>query len=157
MANWPRDFQRRAVYDWEESLPEWSGQSRLVLPECVALIAQVWDDRTCGARPMPRISEGRRGSQRASGSRRRIVLPRGARRTLFVLHETAHAVVDWMMGRKLVAHHGPEFVLVYLRMLGEFGGVNTWRALEMAWKQGVQVGAWPTRKVVDYAGCMPVL
>lgn len=123
-----RDTQRSAIYAWERRLPGWPGAS-LTLGECQAFVCHVWGDHMRGDAPL--VTDGR-GRRRACfvPELHQIRLPRSARTTLIVLHETAHAIL-WAHDAAL-AHHGPEFARLYLTLLYGYAGMPLSRARSLA-------------------------
>lgn len=126
-----RDVQRKQVYDWERTITGFVDVGEMSLTDSITLIKRVWRDYGYG-HPMPRVSDGR-SRRNASGSCMEIKLPRWARSTHIVLHETAHAVLDahdhvlWrrMAGaHQLSAWHGPQFVRLYAELLVVYAGVD---------------------------------
>ena len=116
-----RDSQRAAVYRWEKSLAGVTVHAEsMTLEQCRDLIGKVWRRYAYG--PMPNVADGR-GTRKAYGSKSRISLPRWSRNPTVVLHETAHALVQLHLGKK-VAGHGPEFARVFLGLLEEYMDVS---------------------------------
>lgn len=118
----PRDSQRSAVYAWEARL---CGPDRelLSLPACRALMLRAWRDSVPPG-PPPQVRAGN-GHRYAYGNSSEIVLPAWARNPHTVLHETAHAVVDYWceIGGYELPDHGPEFVRVFADFLVCYAGV----------------------------------
>lgn len=143
-----RDSQRSKVYAWERAaIPGWQeGQWRgegahrhiasdgiehtfyrwqrcridaeLPLADCAALVAKVWAGYRPGAAP-PRVTPGHM-ARAATGDRSRVNLPRWARQSVVVIHETAHSLlplVRWEAGAVCLAAHGPEFVRLFIELL----------------------------------------
>lgn len=105
----PRDTQRSKVFNLR-----FGPYTELPLAECERLIKDahtayglVWGGR---------IHDGG-GMQNARGGPSKISLPKWARTADTVLHEAAHAVLMQKFGRYRYAHHGPEFVRVWMNLL----------------------------------------
>ncbi len=129
-----RDNQRNAVYKWEGTI-SWGmaglgicpkkSKTGLPLEGCEALVHRVWADlMPIGAR-VPYLKDGR-GRLSACGGRHYISLPRWFRYPIIVLHETAHAILDWHENKCSVcfAWHGPEFASLFLELLELYASVD---------------------------------
>ena len=102
-----RDFQRKKLYQFEESVLEPHSLNRmLTLTECVSL-AQNYNPTIDG-----RDGRGRRHAG-ASYEDNLITLPRWSRQTVIVLHEVAHTFV----ADQKFPYHGAEFVGLFIGLL----------------------------------------
>jgi hypothetical protein len=116
----PRDSQRQAVYNWEDKLAKLYPDSLepIGLELSIALINSIWREYVseCGA---PRVGDGR-GRRGACYSPRlhAIKLPRWARSTLIVCHETAHAIAGIEGG-----WHGPKFCNLVVELWENYCGI----------------------------------
>lgn len=115
-----RDTQRQKVYDWENKTFAGKHGETLTLDECTVLVHKAL--RRYGITSTVPVKDGR-GHRWARGGAREIELPRWARNELVVLHEAAHAVVDFLERRHgvTVSAHGPEFMRVFVSLLDAFG------------------------------------
>lgn len=115
-----RDTQRQKVYNWENTTFAGKHGETLTLNECTALVHKAL--RRYGIRSTVPVKDGR-GHRWARGGSHEIELPKWARNPVVVIHEAAHAVVDFLERRHdvQVAAHGPEFVRVYVSLLDVFG------------------------------------
>jgi hypothetical protein len=115
-----RDFQRQRLYDWENARFAAIIDSRapkLDMGECAALVRIAC--RAFKLHALPQVTDGR-GARRASGSPRRVKLPKWARSPHVVLHETAHAITRYHLPRS--SAHGAEFCGMYAELLARFCG-----------------------------------
>lgn len=122
-----RDTQRQAVYNWEITVREkWADRNPLLsLDECQALVNKIWHDYWPNSTP-PDVLDGR-GRRRGYGSRWEIKLPRFARHTIYVLHETAHALL-W----DIRPWHGKEFARLFLELIGHYTTIPVGEAKTIA-------------------------
>ena len=102
-----RDFQRKKLYRFEESVLEKHPQNQiLTLEECASLARKY--------NPSVLVKDGRgRRHAGASFEDNLITLPIWSRQTVIVLHEVAHTFVD---DRKY-PYHGAEFVGTFIGLL----------------------------------------
>lgn len=96
----PRDSQKRRLYRAEGAIKDlgWHGHD---LGVCEEYIRRVWTDpRVLVAFPWirrvpcPIVTNGQ-GNSHPTGGRRRIKLPKAARKESTALHEVAHSIVLW--------------------------------------------------------------
>lgn len=106
------DPQAERVYAWEKQWADWNRPS-LTLRECRALMRQVCDDY---AVPPVRVRTHSR-TYSVAYSNGEIRLARHHLNTASALHEVAHWVV-WNRNHD-VAHHGPLWLGIYLRLLAK--------------------------------------
>lgn len=120
MNNKPqRDSQRKAIYDWEESLFSKAGSGDMTLDQCERLIAKVW--KAYFLNDPPRVKDGRGTAMAFSRAGQEINLPIWARRRSVVLHELAHAILQ---RRGVCDQHGPLFAALFLELLQRFNKKN---------------------------------
>jgi len=112
MTRRPRDSQRQAVYRWEQVIRDRFPEActPMTLEECRALVNRVWYEYVALG-PAPLIKDGR-GCKCAWGSRWFITLPCWARNPIVVLHELAHAILDYYSYKDAI--HGPVFATFVL-------------------------------------------
>lgn len=128
-----RDTQRSAVYRWEHGLRhdrsgdgvERALRERLSDELCVAFAHEAWAflyPRDRYGPPGVIVSRRRRVESGADAEEIHLA-PRMANR-LILLHEIAHSYLSRVLPNGSHAAHGPEFTGVYLRLIGEFLGVD---------------------------------
>ena len=102
-----RDFQRKRLYEFEESVLEKHPQNLILTLEECKLLARKYN-------PSVLVKDGRgRRHAGASFEDNLITLPIWSRQTVIVLHEVAHTFVD---DRKY-PYHGAEFVGTFIGLL----------------------------------------
>lgn len=129
-----RDSQRSKLYKAEHVA--WiDRQTRYDdLDACVEYLRKVWTSEwtrsqfdRARAWPLPKVVDGR-GTRSATGSIRRINLPRWARTDWVILHECAHALTPERPA------HGRAFARTFLALVQHFIGVEAGTALKHAFK-----------------------
>ena len=102
-----RDFQRKRLYQFEESVLEKHPQNQILTLEESTFLARKYN-------PSIVVKDGRgRRHAGASFEDNLITLPIWSRQTVIVLHEVAHTFVD---DRKY-PYHGEEFVGIFIGLL----------------------------------------
>lgn len=122
-----RDFQKSAVYLWEQSLPGFKRDfdgPQMPIEWCTHLVFDVWRSYFPGEAPP--VVKHKRGGGNATGWDEEIALPSWAWRRSIVLHETAHALIHKYQlkeygGRFAYAAHGPEFARLLACLLTAWG------------------------------------
>jgi hypothetical protein len=153
-----RDFQRSKVYAWERQAAERfgfqfymprDGAGVVTMDQVAAFVAKVWRSergRYGKAKwPVPELADGG-GTRRASGSSRRLNLPRWSRSPWVMCHEIAHGLD--MRSRR--GWHGPRFVGVLIGLAARHCGQDADALVHLAEEMGVHVdtrsiGAVPNR------------
>jgi len=107
-----RDYQRKRVYDWENSclMPLSINRKNLTLDECYSVMEIAIKKSQHTLYRLPNLHDGR-GHRRAASYGGCIALPKWARQDVVVLHELAHELTPGAIP------HGPEFVYVYINLL----------------------------------------
>lgn len=158
-----RDTQCSKLYKWERTcFDDWPAGARadpaMALAECETLIDKAWRlhsprlraGSTARAFSVPKVTDGRR-ARNATGSYRRITLPRWSRCLPVVLHELAHALMT--SGIYRLAAHGPEFARVYIELLVRYCGRDRADLLASAKAARVKVAPWaPVKKMLMLRG-----
>ncbi len=121
----PRDSQKNRFYDTERrSFREVGGYPmdfptdrdiQLFVNEVTG--SKFW--KTMGGRPVI-VKPTKRNNESARGWHQQIKIPPWARTKCVVLHELSHSLVGYQL---LDYTHGPEFVLVYRRLIEEHMGL----------------------------------
>ena len=145
-----RDNQRGAVYSWERALRGARGDRQMTLDECRALVSRVWRSYLGAWAPMPEIKDGR-GRRSACGSRWEISLPTWARTPLVVLHETAHALLDFRCASD--PWHGALFASLTLELWARYAKVGKGAARAAAVKQRPRRVRFAPKRELDRALC----
>ena len=131
--NRPRDFQRSAVYRWENSLCESRQMTIEEMNDEASLICARFGVLAVTVSP---------GSQRlACGSyfvpSRGIVIAAGMGDSATLRHEVAHYLV-WRMGIEEPSH-GPAFTAVLVAVQSYLGACRPWQAATSAEKAGIDI------------------
>jgi len=138
-----RDTQRQRVYDWEASISK-VGDGEMTLPACHKMIKQVWATYV-GDDPVPRVVNGRgRRSACYVPLYHEIRLPRSMRSPQVVLHEAAHAILDYYIQRKRCSPepiHGPVFARLVIDLYACYIGVDRARLMDDATVRGIKLAS----------------
>lgn len=122
MQNKLRDYQRQAVYNWENRV--------VALPVARAIVAYVWARE--GLKNPPKVSElPRQCSVKAGDGRREEVRFPSETKTWIVLHELAHAMAPSDL-------HGPVYVGIYIQLLSRYMNMSVSELAQSAEKAGVE-------------------
>lgn len=137
-----RDTQRVKVYRWEES-HSWMDKSTykgtlMSYEECLNLIHEAGHYIKPGTFKMPKLTFT--GARRKSwGSEKSIRLADFGRHPAVVLHELAHA----LQPNYTTAWHGPEFMGIFIALIGKFMNQNVDALKRSAQLAGLRVGEIP--------------
>jgi len=125
-----RDFQRKAVYRWEETIVKtWPGLvRRLDHKACRELVEQVWGDYAPVEKP-PTLYFPSDGRLCAKATRAVLTIPPWAKTNLMVLHETAHSLLPDG------TDHSPLFASFFLVLGARYAGVPLLAAAELGFRQ----------------------
>jgi hypothetical protein len=118
------DFQQYEVYAWEDSFTKWAGNRATEQELRKALVRAARLYRV----PVPELRFYRRdgnakykiASSLYEPDLHRIYIRPRHRRLNVLLHEAAHAIVDWLLGPYSRAAHGKAWLGVYLELLAHF-------------------------------------
>lgn len=147
----PRDNQRSRVYKWERASVDgfWHETG---LADCREVSRQVCDDLGF---PDVQITDGRgRRSACAWPTFSKICLPWKFRTRPIVLHELAHVFLDKTYGSDKYAAHGPEFVRVFMWLLGQYHGMSMRRLQNDAAACGVR---YASPKILETLQAKPLI
>lgn len=133
----PRDRQRSKAYAFDDWLLKNIPAAKLSLTECHLVVGLCLAHMKFDAeRTMPEIKDGRR-HRSAMGGPSEIILPRWARSTVIVPHETAHCIAMRILGYPEA--HGPEWLRIYLFLVSKLHGVSEAELVKEAKAQGLRV------------------
>ena len=122
------DFQRQAVYDAEESCTFWLAGQHLSEEEADALIAKIskWASIEKPDCQFNAVDKDGDIFPVAKGMAHSIVLPVFAMNQCYICHEMAHVIT---YQRKHIDYHGPVFINIYINIIKEILGLNSYKEL----------------------------
>jgi len=111
-----RDYQRSLVYEWEDP---YLSEDPVTLEEAQDLVRKIF--RTYGLTKIPVVSHNPDLKMRCYFSKQTgIRVADWGLNVGTILHETAHAVLDYKYWHKTIIPHGPEFVSLLMDILEQF-------------------------------------
>ncbi len=133
-----RDFQRSAVYRWQQKQGELAGVERITFTEATALVRKVWTEQSTSGRVAPRVWRSRGSSASYKMHLHKITLVLNPLKTT-VLHEVAHALIRDVPETRACVSHGAEYCGVYIRLCHLYLGWSIDGQLLTAARAGVRV------------------
>lgn len=141
-----REYQKSKVYDWEEAnIPK--GQS-IKFADAQAYVNEVW--AALGLKYPPIVHELPKQTRKwaGKGHRNGVWLPTTTNERV-ILHELAHSLTMTLHGFADAddTGHGPEFVGMYIQLVGKFMGLSTFALWFSAEKFGIEYEKFPKPRI----------
>lgn len=127
-----RDFQRSAIYNWEDEVVHSKTKDCVPFDQLQALVNYVWEDM--GLKYPPEVVPLHASNKVciAKANRLKVFCPKQGLQTTILLHELAHSMTALSDGADCA--HRPRWVGVYIRLLAKYAGFSLYE-LEQSLKE----------------------